>query len=57
MNTRKMGTGHIGPSGKNCTRTTANESVNNAGPYIENNDLSIRLKILFIIFIMVIESS
>lgn len=47
-----MGTGHTGPFGKYFTRTTANKSVNNAGPYIENNDLSNRLKNFLTKFIM-----
>ncbi len=49
-----MGTGHIGPSGKKRTRTTAKISVSTAGPYIENNDLNNRLKNLRIRFIMAI---
>lgn len=54
---QNMGTGHIGPSGKIWKRTIANKSVNKAGPYIDINDLNIRLKNLLIRLIMIIESS
>jgi hypothetical protein len=54
---QKMGTGHIGPSGKTWNKATPNKSVNKTGPYIDINDLNIRIRNLLIKFIMIIESS
>ncbi|ACR70555.1 hypothetical protein NT01EI_3418 [Edwardsiella ictaluri 93-146] len=57
IKTKNKGMSQIGLSGENRKRTTANRSVNKAGPYIDINDLNIRLKNLLIRFIMIIEPS